>query len=55
MQRISIVRCFLNTNPLTIFNLQSDDPSIIRLQHRLSFKVANNTNVVLAGIEGDYR
>lgn len=55
VQRISTVRCFLSTNPLTLFNLQSDDPSITRLQHRLSFKVANNTNVALAGIDGDYR
>ena len=55
MQRISIVRCFLNTNPLPLFDLHADDPSIIRLQHRLSFKSTNSKNVALAGIEGDCR
>ena len=55
MQRISSVRCFLNTNPLTLFDLHTDDPSIIRLQHRLSFKSTNNKNVALAGIGGDCR
>ena len=55
MQRISSVRCFHNTNPLTLFDLHTDDPSIIRLQHRLSLKSTNNKNIALAGIGGDCR
>ena len=53
IQRISTARCFLSTNPLTLFDLQSDDPSIVHMQNRLSFKSGNNTNIVLAGIDGD--
>ena len=53
MQRISTARCFLSTNPLIFFDLQSDDPLIVHLQNRLSFKSGDNKNVVLAGIYGD--
>ena len=53
LQRIATARCFLSTNPLGIFNLNTNDQSIIQLQNRLSFKTAANKHVVLAGVDGD--
>ena len=53
LQRIATARCFLNTNPLGIFNLNTDDQSITQVQNRLSFKTAANKHVVLAGVDGD--
>ena len=55
IQKISNVRCFLNKNPLAFFDINSDDPPIIQLQNRLSFKVKNSKNVVLAGVHGYLR
>ena len=53
IQRISTARCFLGTNPLNVFNILSNDPTIVQLQKRLSFPVLNGGNIVLAGVEGD--
>lgn len=53
IQRISNARSFLNTNPLAFFDLACNDPSIIELQSRLSYKATDNKNIVLAGIGGD--
>lgn len=53
LQRISSVRCFLNTNPLTLLDLQTDDQSVIELQARLSYRSADGKIVVLAGIIAD--
>ena len=53
LQRIATARCFLNTNPLDIFNLNTNNQSIMQLQDRLSFKTAANKHIVLAGVDGD--
>ena len=53
IQKISTAQCFLNTNPFDFLNISSDDPWIIELQDRLSFKLVNGNHVVLAGIDGD--
>ena len=53
VQRISSARCFLNTNPLTCLDLQADEPSIIKLQARLSYRTADGQKDVLAGIVAD--
>lgn len=53
IQKISTARCFLNTNPLDLLRIRSDDPLIIELQNRLSFKLADGGHVVLAGVNGD--
>jgi len=52
IQRISNARCFLNTNSLAFFDINSDDPSIIELQNRLSVKILNGKRIVLAGVHG---
>ncbi|CAF1530034.1 unnamed protein product [Adineta ricciae] len=48
--KISTARCFLNTKPWGFFDISSDDPSVVQLQTRLSFKTTDNRIVVLAGI-----
>ena len=53
MQRISSARSFLNTNPLAFFNMACNDPLVIELQNRLSYKATDNKNIILAGIGGD--
>jgi len=53
IQRISSARSFLNTNPLAFFDLKSDDPLVIEIQNRLSYKGTDNKNIILAGIDGD--
>ena len=55
MQKISNPHCFMNTNPLTFFDINSDDPSVLQLQSRLSFKGIDQKNIVLAGIRGYIR
>ncbi|CAF1630170.1 unnamed protein product, partial [Adineta ricciae] len=50
IQKISTARCFLNTKPWGFFDISSDDPSVVQLQTRLSFKTTDNRIVVLAGI-----
>lgn len=55
IQRISTARCFLDTNPLAFFDLHCDDPLIVQIQNRLSFKIENNINVVYAGVVADLR
>jgi hypothetical protein len=52
IQKISNARCFLNTNSLAFFDINSDDPSVIQLQDRLSIKVLNSKRAVLAGVHG---
>ena len=55
MQRISTARFFLNTNPLDVLNIRTDDPLIVGPQNLLSFRLANGNHAVLAGINGDVR
>jgi hypothetical protein len=52
IQKISNARCFLNTNSLAFFDVNSDDPFVIQLQDRLSIKVSNSKRTVLAGVHG---
>jgi hypothetical protein len=40
---------------LGFFDVNSEDPSVIQLQSRLSFKVTNSKNVVLAGVQRHLR
>lgn len=53
MQRISSARCFLNTNPLTFLNFQTNEPFVIELQARLSYRTVDEKKVVLAGVTAD--
>ena len=53
IQKISTAQCFLNTNPLDFLNIICDDPSILQLQNRLSFRLADDNRLVLAGVNGD--
>ena len=55
IQKISNPRCFMNTNPLAFFDINSDDPSVLQLQRRLSFKGIDKNNIVLAGVRGYIR
>ena len=55
IQKISTARCFLNTKPLAFFDINSEDPSVVQLQTRLSFKTTDNKIVVLAGVHGYLR
>ena len=53
MQRIPSARCFLTTNPLTFLNFQTNEPSVIELQARLSYRTVDEKKVVLAGVTAD--
>jgi hypothetical protein len=53
IQRISTARSLLNTNPLTFFDLETDETLINELQNRLSYKMMDGKRLVLAGINAD--